>query len=336
MATGLASIKPEAQKLFDAGEFVPLAMAAKEGGVSGALKTMYNELLRAMPIAGGAINKQTDEAFNAFRLRAAREALPSSARNLLNGVDDPHQIASVLQNFWAKPFNAFPIKIPKVTLSGVDPNVQSAVRQYLTGSLDDLMVLRNEIIPGLKNVPANQKSNFISFIDDTVKKNLDPNGRRTKLYTAYREAQDAYPKYRVVTQAIADASGEQGKFLPHALARVGGRAAGRSGAAQGAGPLQAMADEGVEVLERVPKRPGLYQHLAALGLLTGGHMGLGPMGAPSIIAASRGLASKPAQRALMGQFSSQRALASFLRQNARRVRDAGSVARSAAIAGVSK
>lgn len=340
LATGLVRVKPAAQQLMNEGTWVPLHMAAEKSGVSGGLKTLYGEYLRVLPIAGQKLAGQADEAFNAFRTKAASDALPQGARGILQNITDPHQIAQRLQQFWgSKPMNAVvnrtgaSFKWPELVqaVSVLPKKMQVAVGQYMTGNADDLVVLRSEIIPGLK-IPDSLKAMLTQKIDDVATANFSRGSK--PLIGKWKELVDAYPKYRVIQSAIADASKEHGgRFLPHTLSKVAAESVDEATAARGTAPMQRMAEQGYEALERGGKEPGWWQRMAVMGSLGGAGYAGGVPAVGGAIAAGTGAAAKPTQRVLMGQYGAQKKLAEVLRRRAAEMRRLGLIGRTAAVEG---
>lgn len=343
--------------------FVPLSQAADETDTISRLgKQIYSEALPIIPGVKYRLNRQGTQAAEKLREISIKEGTPEgvnlpanpgrnveeAVRTVQKGFDDAYD--QTIKSYSFQVPQTFRSDVVKAMRSSVDP--KTTLNRQTLGALstkvDDLMQkfsdgkgvidgqnlmnLRQEVSAMLKKAKEYEKAplkSAVAHIDDMVKTQLQQGGKKSNIadlqrYLDLEPSQNAFKPVK----AAADATPEtEGRFLFKTLARVSDENATQRGIGQlGAQTLDKPAATGT-LTGRI---------LANLGLAGAG---VGAFMAPATtlaaMAGGQALTSKMAQKALMGDLKSQRAIAAFIQRNPDQVEQVERILRQVSVSAAS-
>lgn len=355
-----ALTKPWAKKTAEAtelesmiGKNIPLSQSAEPGIV----RDIYEGLVANIPGGSKKLRGQYDDVMKEFREFIIEEASPPGVDRII-GADDTMQSAlGKLQQVWDDAydlsFKEAPIvlfedvfKPPKIWAKfmpegapNLKPGMQVTGQDVITAKLDVQNAI-NKLDSSdfrIKEVLENFKTN----LDDVLKDNLNPSGKGRSEWAGelkrYFELNDNYAKFQDVLSAAKKGAAAASEFSPQQLLKSTAQRAGKKGVS-GGGALNREALLAEQVLTGFNNKPGIFQSVAALGLVSGLMSGAGP-GAATVLAPmaiARGVASPKVQQALVGELPSQKMVADALRKNKKNIYRGVSAANRAAAIGVAE
>jgi len=326
---------------------VPLSQAAGDQDLPTRLaKTLYRSVLPNIPGVEGRLAGQSDEALKKVRQIVLKEATPEGVSLPANAVDDISSSVRTLRAGFDKSYDDLvkteSFRIPKKITSGVEnfirskipsvddttlnravSGIDSIVDRYRSGNLivdgTNILNIKNEISTLIKQTAdQNTKKALVEgakVINGIIKAKLQSAGK----LGAYEALSEPYANFSVLRKAAAAAKPNKGNFTPNQLAR----------ASKDPSEMLHLAQTANQVLGKAPTRSTTAGKVLT-GLALGGTGYLNPVAAVSAIGGGHVLASKSAQKLLMGTTRAQRAAAEQLRKHARKIRIAGSAVRTAA------
>lgn len=339
--------------------FLPISQAASEEDIVSRLgKTLYKDALPIVPGVKGKLQRQGAQAADKLREIALKEALPPGATLPANAgtkvsaaVD---QMAQQFDDVYDKTVKSYAFNVPKdlktevaatvkkmtdpkttvnkTTLNKVTSEVEALMKQFSDGkpSIDgqNLLNVKREISELLKQARNHEKPVWKAadkWIDDHIIAEMKQGGSKLNLddLKSYLELTPAYRAFAPVKAAAGQAADKEGRFLFRTLARV----------AKNSPEQRAIGQIGAETVDKSAAAGGLTgKILAGLGM---GGAGFGAMMSPgatvAALAGGNALATKPVQRALLGDTKLQKLIVELLRNNPNAARRAGALARGAAV-----
>lgn len=314
--------------------FLPLSQAAEDSGISGKVGNAYRTALPLLPGAMGPIVKQEDAAQAVFRQMALDEADPTGASIAANASKDPYQARKVLRdafdNSYRSTVGSYSFNVPtdfkkqvadeiqanmpnvdKTTLDKVSEALDKEMRRYASGNpiIDGENLLnakKGSVTLGkkLSNPVERQAAEhgvqaFDNLIEDELTQGNSPsNIADLGKFQGLKEPASAFSQ---VSKAISASKTDSGRFTPAQLLR----------ASDDSGPVYHLANSAQEVLGQPAVKPDTAGRVLAYSL-----GGLGGYKNPLLLGAAlvgaNGLASRTAQRALMGDLKAQQALQKLL------------------------
>lgn len=339
--------------------FIPISQGASEKTMGGRIaKTLYKEALPIVPGVKGQLNRQAETAADKLREIAVKEALPPGAKlpqNAGSRVGDAvRSLKGKFDEIYDRTIKSYAFNIPKdlddqiinrikadtdpkttvnkQTLSEVTAKVRELMTKFSDGktSIDgqNLLNVRDEISSLIKQAPRHEKSVLKSaqkWIDDHIVAELKQGGSKVNLKDLqdYLDLTPAYRAFEPLRKSAQQAIDKEGRFLFRTLARN----------AENSPEQKVIGQLGAKVLDK-PAATGTLTGKILAGLGMAG-TGIGAfMSLPATLAMLAGgntLATKGVQKSLLGDTRLQRKLVEALRNNAKAVRRAGSVARAAAV-----
>ena len=335
---------------------VPINLAAKEGGLSGGAKTVYQHVLRAMPGVAGKLNQQRDNALHAWQQLAIGRTLPLKVQQRLQGMGDARSAFKVVKKYFDD--EAFEtIKQYKINTSskviGKNPfgyafkeMVTKSDKKRLKEFLDDRFYGKKDLTvkdlfemrrladeklgiklgPGVDRIIERNltgQKNFAQMLLDPASKVKPKLGTKSERDLAdYFMLKEPYANYKVVAKAMDAAKAEGGDFVPRGLARaVSGNSTQK---AAGTARMQDVADDGLLGMDPTfltAPRPGFFQQAAVTApqVLSGAAGVTYPVGF--------GLTREATQRWLMGMTPHQQKLMAHLLKNQETYKMAGEAGR---------
>ncbi len=339
--------------------FLPISQAASEEDLVSRLgKTFYKDALPIVPGVKGKLQRQGALAADKLREIAIKEALPPGAQLPANAGTKVsaavEQMTKQFDDVYDKTVKSYAFNVPKdlktqlagtvkkmtdpkttvnkTTLNKVTSEVEALVKQFSDGkpSIDgqNLLNVKREISDLLKQAKNHEKPVWKAadqWIDDHIVAEMKQGGSKINMddLQKYLDATPAYRAFAPVKAAAGQAADKEGRFLFRTLARV----------SKNSPEQRAIGQIGADTVDKSAAAGGLTgKILAGLGM---GGAGFGAMMSPgatvAALAGGNTLATKPVQRALMGDTKLQKLLVELLRNNPNAARRAGSLARGAVV-----
>lgn len=325
---------------------LPIAQAANDKGLSGAVKYFYNTLLPLIPGAPRALKKSEGDAQAKFRELAMREASPVGSELPVNPGSNVHDSMSAIGDAFNKEYadtiESYAFNTPKpgdfmrhlkgrfpnmddTTLKEVSDAADATVSRYASGGKsiggDNLVRARTalaELGRAEKGSATGQGFHAAQeMLDNVVRNELKQGGSPQNLadLERYEALETPWKNFLRVQNAGARAAAPKGEFSAKELKKSVQKFSTDRQLARGEAPLQDIADIGIDTLGQKTRYPGFIEKsLAWGGLGAGGLLGSLPA-AVAVMGGARALASKTTQKGLMGQLDSQKTLAEYLRQH---------------------
>lgn len=339
--------------------FLPIAQAADEGDITSRLaKSFYKEALPIVPGTSGKLEGQATAAQNKLREIALKEALPPGGALTPNAGEKVDDAVAALRGQFDKAYDdtvkSYAFNIPsdlrqqittavkasggpkttvnQITTNRVADDVEKLIKQFADGkkTIDGTNLLNvkreiGELIGMAKKheIPALRSAEKV--IDDIIVNDLKQGGSKQNLadLKKYLELTPAYRSFQPVAAAAKGAADKEGRFLFRTLAR----------AAKNSPEQRVLGQLGRATVDKPVTRGGVVGKILA-GLGTGG-LGYGAFMAPHLAAATvvggNALATKGAQKFLLGSTKVQRKIAEFLRNHPDAVRRLGSAGRASVV-----
>ena len=315
--------------------FIPLSQAADEHGdlITQGAKTLYKDVLPAVPGTTGQLRGQTSRALDTVRELALERSDPTGAVVQPGAGSNPTAAVSALKDAFDQEY-ASTVKrykfdvpadfsdqvetrikaaIPDVdsqTLDGVTQAIDGQMQRFSSGrpSIDgqNLLNAKNASSALYRKMEGPERAALragVGVYDDVIAKELgqsaDPNAAAD--LARYQGLADPYSAYRQVGKAAQAATGNTGQFTPRQLAI----------AAKGKGPLAPLAQAAQGTLgQPVVSGYGLFGHTGVVGTAYGllSH----PAGTAAVIGGGNLLATRTVQRAMMGDTAAQKAITAML------------------------
>jgi len=339
--------------------FTPISQSASDDGFSNRMfKAFYREALPIVPGVRGKLIRQSDEAAEKLREIAIREGLPTGSQLPPEAGKKVSQATATIQDEFDKAYDAtiksYAFNVPTnlksdltaairakagpkttvndQTLSKVNADVRALIDKFSNGGkvLDgsNLLNVKREIGDLLTQAKGHEKFAYQAadeYMDDLVRKELSQGGNPQNLadLKAYEDLTPAYRAFKPVKAAAESSPEQEGRFLFRTLARK----AKKSPEQRDLGRI------GAATLDRSPVTSGITgKILAGMGTLGAGFGAyMSPAAALTAIVGGNALASRPAQRLLLGDTKMQKLLIEALRKNPDLIRRLGSVTRAAAV-----
>lgn len=339
--------------------FIPISQSGSEDDfVSRIGKQFYKEALPIVPGVGFRLKGQAAKAADKLREISVREALPPGASMPSNAAKDMKGAVRGLKTEFDKAYDdtvksyAFNIpsdfdvqladkitksagpktKVDNVTLGKITTMVRGLVDQFSDGKTtidgSNLLNVKRSISRLMRGAEGHEKGPLMaadSVIDDIITNDLKQGGSKQNLadLQKYQELTPAYRAFTPLEKSVKAAAGKGGKFNFSTLARNSGRS-----------PEQSIIGElGSEVLDKPAASSTLTgKVLANLGMAGAGFGAF--MSVPATLAAIGGghaLASKTAQKAMLGDTAMQRAMVEALRKHPELARMTGSAIRNSVV-----
>lgn len=273
--------------------FVPLAQAADDSGISGAVKKIYEKILPYVPGASKQLEKQKGLAEEKFRNVAMKEAFPNAASELPDMGKDVHTSMQALSDSFDKAY--------------MDLAKDSSLRSNLLRTKIGLQKLAEKtgderLLEPLGAVDDLLKQDFVRSSPEELAK--------------YEALNDSWGKFLRVRKAAARTKRQGGQFSPTDLRDATKRMDNDAVLSAGKAPLQDLAEVGEKTIGRSSGYPSFLERSLAWGGL-GGLSYLEPTAALALYGGGRALGSRAAQKTLMGDTSTQREIIKLLRENPR-------------------
>lgn len=339
--------------------FLPISQAADEKGIISRLgKTFYKEALPIVPGVKGKLTRQGAEAADKLREIALKEALPDGGQLPAEAGKKVSQAVSAIQkqfdDAYDQTIKSYAFTVPKdltkqvagkvravtdpktvvnsQTLNKVTSEVEGLMKQFSNGKPDidgqNLLNVKRELSDLIKLAKNHEKPVYKAadqWIDDHIVAEMKAGGIKTNLndLKRYLDLTPAYRAFAPVQAAAKQAADKEGRFLFRTLART----------AKNSPEQRVIGQIGAETVDKSAAAGGLTgKILAGLGM---GGAGFGALMSPGATITALGvgnaLATKPVQRALLGDTKLQRRIIELLRNNPNAARRVGSAARAAAV-----
>jgi hypothetical protein len=318
--------------------FVPASLAADpKGDITSQLgRTLYREALPLIPGVEGRLQNQQKEALSQWRQMALEEADPTGSTIVKGAAEDGLQAKATLKdafdNEYKNTVSSYAFNVPSdfrqqvgAKVRAAMPNVDSTTLKKVTDELEGQLNRysnKSGVIDGgnLMNTKAGASNLYSQMdggpekkalsegskvFDDMIETQLKQGGAPQNLadLQRYQELAEPYKAFKQVGDAASAAAEQKGKFTPGQLA---------SAAGDQPSAMLHLAQTGSEVLGQPVAKPSSTGKIAAYAV--------GAMGAmhhlPALAATVAGgnlLATKTAQRAMMGDTAAQKALANLVK-----------------------
>jgi len=331
--------------------FIPLAQAAEDSGISGKMKGFYNEALPLLPGATGAIRKQEDSALQVFRQMALQEADPTGASLAADAAKDPHTARLALKDAFDDAYRttvgSYQFNVPPdfkdrvakkilaempnadaTTVEKVSKLVDEQMSRYASGKADiageNLLNAKDGSIALAKKLnPVERQAleHGVGAYGDLIEDELSQGSSKQNLadLDKFKSLAEPYDAYTQLSKAIRASKADSGRFTPAQLARAAGDT----------GTVHHLATSANEVLGNPAVAPSTAGRVFAYSL-----GGLGGYKNPALLGGAllgaNTLASKTAQKALMGDTAAQQALTDLLENHPDMTDAVGTVVRTMA------
>lgn len=339
--------------------FVPISQAGDESTLAGRLtKGFFKEALPIVPGVRGQMTKQADEAAEKMRELAIKEGLPEGVPVPGDVGKRPLESMDYIRDEFNKAYDdtvkSYAFNVPSdlkkqvkvafqkaagpkttvnpTTLNKVADEVTAIVEKFSGGTkvLDGTNILnaKREISELIGAAAGHEKPGYLAadeLLDDIIKAEMSQGGKASNLadLKKYLELTPAYRAFVPVRRAAQNARPTEGRFKFSQLADASAKSPEQ----------QVLGQLGHSVLDKSPVSGGLVGKILAGVGFGGAGFGafLDPVSTGLAIAGGNTLASKPAQRLLLGDTKFQRALAEALRKNPELKRKLGSLARAGVV-----
>lgn len=334
-ARGPVATNPAArQYMEETGEsFLPLAKRAKEGSL---MQKLYRDILPSLPFSGRQLVKQEDEAFKGMRGHMVGKVVPEGHTVQIDP-GDMHGTLKELDDVYTRAFGSVddyvidPLtnQVPALNslLRGdhvpMSKTVLRAIQQGLRPNesgwipVKSIMQARTDILAEAGKAARPIAAQLRKLANDITEETLDHLPKAAQ--KEYQAALEKFPAYKVLAKTV-QGSGEG--FSPQQLASRGAKAVSERKGAAGEGPLQREATMAADALGKELGDPGFWRNMATLGMTSGvigGGLAGGPAGAiiagVTLLGVPKALATKTVQKALLGDFAAQKAIAKLVSEN---------------------
>lgn len=327
---------------------IPISQSGKEGSL---VRLIYSGLLANMPGIGGRLRNQYKKAVQEFREQVGEESLPTwadrpfdidaSAQEIVTGVSNwwknqLKHLADSKSNFWftkswkpdekvVKKLSAFlPKGTPEKLLSGEKLNA------------GEVFMIRKALFKALRRNPDDKAvDDFLRYFDNHLDSTMGRHYLTRQHWDEIKGLEEPYEVFRDMMGAAVRQAGNK-EFLPKQLADVAGKRAMAIGGAGATAPIQGFANLGAEALVPFPSNAGIFQTVAALGLLGYGGITDDFTTPAGIFATGLALSDPRMQRALMGRTKTQAEIAKLLRKYKDQIEAASQFGRAAVASGVNQ
>lgn len=365
-ARGIVRKTPEAHSLIKSVEGaggkleLPLVNAAQDDGLSGMFKVLYQHGLPNLPLASGALRKQSEEAAQTIRTALAKETTPPGYKGTVDLSGDAADQMDHLRDSFNQHFNdilnsyAFTVpkdlqeRIKKRLIDSISPTdlaagntipelIQDKLSALIEGSVatmsDGKRVIGGRNLMTAKNL-ANEQFDKLTVaerphmsaatksIDDIITEGLP--AAEAKKFT---DTQAVYPRLNSLERAVAAAKTNKGEYTFSDLMKAAGNDP----------ELEHVAKAGIESFDKNKLNPTWLGRMQLGGVpLAGGLLALTAAGPAGLITATGGgrlLASKAMQRTLMGDTAIQKKIAALLKKHPDRTAALGAFLREGAVVG---
>lgn len=326
---------------------VPLSQAAGEQDIPTRLvKTLYRSVLPNIPGVEGRLVGQSEDALKKVRQMVLKEATPEGISLPANAVDDISSSVRTLRAGFDKSYEDIvkteTFRIPKKITQGLETfirskipsvddtslnravsGIDSIIDRFRSGNLvvdgTNILNIKNEISALIKQTANQQEKQALiqgqKVVDGIIKSKLAGVGDKLAKYEALNEP---YANLSVLRKAAAAAKPNKGNFSPNQLAR----------ASKDPSQMLHLAQTANQVLGKAPTRSTTAGKILTGLALGGTGYGVGLPAVAAAVGAGHVLASKGAQKLLMGSTRAQRMIANQLRKHGRKIRIAGSAIRA--------
>lgn len=325
--------------------FVPVSQAADEGAdlTSRLASGFYKEVLPNVPGAGAQLRSQAKKAVGVVQDMAAAEADPTGTLIKAGmgdeGITTRRALAGAFQSAYDSTVGAYRFNVPPDFTSQVAariktamPNVDNTTLQKVTGLIEDRMSrfasgapeieggnLLNakravdDLTQRLKGPELEALNAGKGVFDDIVSDELSQGGKASNLadLKKYQDLDEPMKNFQQYSRAVEAAKAEGGSVSPHQLAQ----------AADPEGAMFHLGTTANKVLGQPVEKSSAIGKVATLGSLgvygTFAH-GLVPAAAGpaiTILAGGNALATKIAQRIVMGDTVAQKAVSKMLEEH---------------------
>lgn len=333
--------------------FIPASQAISDESdiPSRLVKTLYKEVVPLIPGASGQIKSQGQRLASDVRELALKEAdfkgvltaddlaNPEQAIPKLQKVmDDEYRDTVKSYAFRVSPKFRDDVKakilaaspdVDEVTLNKIATMIDQKLNRYSSNKAsivgENLLNAKNAVsdeIRGLRGAEKQAGVAGIQAIEDMITNRLSMGNSPVMLadLARYKAANEIYPSFIAVRDAVKKAKVDKGEFTPSQLVRSSKKA-----------PIQTMLGQTAhEVLDQSLGAPSAAGRVAAYGAL-GALGGLGsPTAAAGLIGGGNLLATELGQDILMGRTGAQQALVDALRRNPKKLQYVGTAGRGAA------
>ena len=315
------------------------------GATSRAVQWLHGEPLRALPLMGPALKRQTDEAVSDWREAILKTAVPESARDAMpmpaqfTGQQAPvRNTIGAIQDWYKQQYRevldpyAFNLQSAEIrapiqqAIAGVP---DTAARKKVAQSVDKIFrnrwdkygAVTGEGISNIKGAiyeeiarkktKGDAKRGYFAVLralDEAVKRRIgEVNPRHAQ---RYGELAGPYRNLQVIEEASIRSGSPRGEFIPRDLknatvAKVK-REGGRRGLARGEGPLFSEAERAFELYDPAMRFKNENLYKAlALGGSVGGIATAGTVPTAGLWGAIGGTVPMGTQRMMMGQLPTQ-------------------------------
>jgi len=325
--------------------FVPVSQAADEGAdaVSRLTAATYREALPLIPGAGAQLRNQSKKAAGVIQDMALHEADPTGTLIKAGmgdeGIAARRALAGAFQIAYDSTVGSYSFNVPadfkdqvaariKAALPKVDDTTLQKVTDLIDGHMNRFSSGANEIDGGnllnakyavdnltkkLKGPELDALNAGKGVFDDIVSSELSQGGKASNLadLTKYQELDEPMKNFQQVSRAIEAAKANAGSFTPQQLAQH----------ADPEGTMFHLATTANRVLGEPLEKPSTLARVATLGAT--GTYGLFAHGlsaaaagpAMAVIAGGNALATKTAQRVVMGDTVAQQAIQKMLEEH---------------------
>lgn len=319
--------------------FIPVGQAGdKDADLTSRLtQTLYKSALPLVPGVEGQVEKQSGEAMNTFRELAMNEADPTGAviragagkegletrRELKNAFDQEYKNtvssysfnvpSDLRQQVEARVRAALP-NVDKTTLAKVQDAIEGEMSRYADGKnvIDggNLMNTKAGVALRYSEMEGGPEKKALAegqkVIEDMIDSQLSQGGSAQNLadLAKYKGLADPYKNFKQVGEAIEKAKAERGQFTPEQLAK----------SSDDPSALLHLATQANEVLGQKAAQPNTTGKVLAYSV--GAYGGFThPVAAAGMIGAGNLLATKMAQKIVMGDTGAQQALQRLIKTN---------------------
>lgn len=311
--------------------FVPISQAADDKGlISRGAKVAYGEGLSLFPGVKGQLTRQAEQAAEKVRELALKEATPSGVK--LPGQPGKYvqeSMASIRQGFddaFDETIKTLDYRIPAdlrtqliTQIRQNAPNIDSEsadkamkltrglLRRFSDGKANiegsNLLIVREELRKAAEKAPDYERAAYTAsseVVEDLIKKRLQVQG----LWDRFADLEEPARHMKGLEGAVHSARAQSGRFTPNQLARN----------AKDATQLDLGQTAG-EALKGSPAGTSFAGRSLLSGAATLGGLAVEPVSATSLLVGSNLLATKTAQKALMGDTAAQRAIVDLLKKH---------------------
>ena len=321
---GIVRDSPEAleltRELGKRGQNVKLPLSERAGGgdaLSNIVGWGYREVLPYLPGTRRVASAQADEAADAFRRAAMKDAMPEgfAPSQLAAESTSPQHMVRELGEHFTKEYDdtlrmhAFNVRpddvddmiVPRLKHRGLGKKSKEKVTNWINryvadngkkGVLEgaDITVLKSRLMDkgrqvGQKNKDLGQTYYEAAMsLDDIVARDLRHGASPENLadLARYQALSTPYRNFKVLEKATGKAKGTEGRFTAQELRNAGRRATSVGKSAVGDAPYGKLAELGMKTVDSAADRPGLYGRAAIMQSLlrpTAGGAGLATAGA---------------------------------------------------------